>query len=541
MDPSLDILKRLGNDNPNPPSNEELESAAADLRSALDAATTAEVPNLDLAKALREGLDQVNKEQAERTAAVEAARAEAAKLRDGIFDPAPEADPAPEEDPAPEADPANEADKEPVAASSVDSILDRIRKFGAASAPKAEEKPKSVGGVRIKGVGPAAGYDLGEGTFADLGQMFATHGKSVSGPGRADRLFRLTRDYDPSRHLGFNVEQNNRRITDVFGYGPTTRPQTAAGGLCGPGDVDFSHPVCSDTGRPVRDSLVQFNAARGSVTFSPAMSIADMDGATSIWTPEMDAAAPASGTKPCPHLECPEELSASVDAVTRCLTVGNFQATFSPEFWASSLEVLMAAHDRTAEQKMLVEIHEASTFLSGASIIAGTNVIENFLSNLNGIIASDRAIQRRTSGQYHVITDSFVRDALRNQVIANLGVANNIETIQLADSIINGWLSEIGVRVTWTYDGTVNEADGTHRVPTAVGGPIPDATVYVHPEDAFMFLDGGTLDLGTQITDSSLNATNDRQAFAETFEKVAFRGCSAYAFTLDTVTNCGCA
>lgn len=533
MDP-LDIIAKLAEDYTGPaPTDAELEQAAKDIREALDVATKADEPELDLAKDLAEALQVVTKAADDREAAREERRAEAKKLREGIFDDEPET-PA-EETPAVET-PVEAEVNEPVAASS---IIERLKRHAATKAPE-QEKPKTMGGVRTLAVGPAAGYDVGEGTFADLGKLFATHAKSVQGIGKSDRLFRLNRDFDESRKLGYNVEVNNRRITDVFGYGQTSRPVAAAGGLCGPGEVDFSHPICADRGRPVRDSLVQFNAARGQVTYSPAAGLGDVDGAVSIWTPAMDAAAPASGVKPCPPVECPEELTAAVDAVTRCLTIGNFQATFSPELWASRLELLLALHDRIAEQKSLVEIHEGSTFIAAGSLVDGGNVIANFLENINIIVAQDRAIQRNLTGQYVALTDSYVRDAIRNQVIQNLGVANNVETIQIADAIIAGWLADVNVRPVWTVDGTVDEQTGDHNIPTAVGAPLANATVYVYPEDAWMFLDGGTLDLGTQITDSSLNSTNDRQAFAETFEKTAFRGCSSYAFELDTTTSCGC-
>ncbi len=46
---------------------------------------------------------------------------------------------------------------------------------------------------------------------------------------------------------------------------------------------------------------------------------------------------------------------------------------------------------------------------------------------------------------------------------------------------------------------------------------------FLFHEGAFVFLDGGMLDLGV-VRDSTLNATNDFETFAETFEAAAFRG-----------------
>lgn len=545
MDPTQ-ILSRLEGDNP--PTDAELEKAAADIREALDEVTKPGAPrdkeSIALAKTLREAIDKLAEESGKREAEAAKVEEELKALRTGLFDeekaeekPAEKADEKPEEK-APEADAEKaDAEKEPVAASSVSDLVNRLRTQAARTKPASEEV-RTVPSVHYRGVGIAASFNVGEGTMNDLGQLFATHSKSITQRNLPTKLFSLTKDFDESRQLGNNAELNNRRIVDVFGYGDATRPQTAAGGLCGPGDVDHSHPICAERGRPVRDAHAQFNASRGQVSYHPSAGMGDVEGGVSIWTADMDAGAIASGlTKPCPPVECPDELNAEVDAVVRCLTIGNFQARFSPEFWASRLELLLAAHDRAAEQKSLVEIHEGSSGVIADN--TGNNVIDNFLSNVNSIIASDRAIQRKLGGQYIVLTDSYVRTQLRNQVIRNLGIANNVEAIQLADGVISGWLSEIGARAVWTEDGTVNDTTGDHNIPTTVG-TLPNATVYVYPEDAWFFLDGGTLDLGTEITDSALNAVNNRQAFAETFEKMAFRGCSSYFFELAYERACGC-
>ena len=305
--------------------------------------------------------------------------------------------------------------------------------------------------------------------------------------------------------------------------------------------MDHTHPICSEDGRPIRDALPQFQATRGKITFAPAASIGDLAGNVSIWTLADDEAACAVGsptspgpTKPCPPIACPEEIVCATDAVVRCITVGNFQAQFSPEFWSSRLALLLAEFDRVAEQKAIEEIHAASVDLG---TVDECNTLASFLMGINSIIAADRSAQRNMTRRYRVIADAYIRDYMRNQVIKNLGVANNIEALQLADATINGWLADINASVVWTFDGTFDGVE--HRI--LLPGEIPTtAGVYVHPEDSFVFLDGGTLDLGTDIHDSLLNATNDRQAFAESFEKTCFRGCSAYTFDIPVFSGCGC-
>lgn len=54
----------------------------------------------------------------------------------------------------------------------------------------------------------------------------------------------------------------------------------------------------------------------------------------------------------------------------------------------------------------------------------------------------------------------------------------------------------------------------------------------LYPEGSWLFLDGGTLDLGF-VRDSTLNSTNDYQVFAETFEAVALVGVESLALTMD--------
>jgi hypothetical protein len=66
---------------------------------------------------------------------------------------------------------------------------------------------------------------------------------------------------------------------------------------------------------------------------------------------------------------------------------------------------------------------------------------------------------------------------------------------------------------------------------------FPDSFVwYLFAEGTFLFLDGGTLDLGI-IRDSSLVGTNDYKMFIETFENVAKVGIESLAITSTISVN----
>ena len=72
--------------------------------------------------------------------------------------------------------------------------------------------------------------------------------------------------------------------------------------------------------------------------------------------------------------------------------------------------------------------------------------------------------------------------------------------------------------------------------PTDLRNWPSDVHWYLYPEGSFLFLDGGTLDLGL-VRDSTLNDTNDFQVFAETFEAVAFVGVESLAVTSTVCPN----
>ena len=95
---------------------------------------------------------------------------------------------------------------------------------------------------------------------------------------------------------------------------------------------------------------------------------------------------------------------------------------------------------------------------------------------------------------------------------------------------------------TWAFDddtGTQNfaaQGAGTASVPVALNGWPATTRMLIFPEGTFQFLDGGQLDLGV-TRDSTLNAQNKMQVFAETFEAVAPRGFEALDFTAAFVPN----
>jgi hypothetical protein len=107
-------------------------------------------------------------------------------------------------------------------------------------------------------------------------------------------------------------------------------------------------------------------------------------------------------------------------------------------------------------------------------------------------------------------------------------------TLSLGRSEIQGYLNNLNVDLVGTLDnstpGTVANSLNGYQAAGALN-EFPDTFKwYIFAEGTFLFLDGGTLDLGI-IRDSTLVGTNDYKMFIETFEAVAKVGIESLAIT----------
>jgi hypothetical protein len=97
---------------------------------------------------------------------------------------------------------------------------------------------------------------------------------------------------------------------------------------------------------------------------------------------------------------------------------------------------------------------------------------------------------------------------------------------------IDGYLASRGVNITFSSDLNVFGSQGA-----AAMLEFPDTfTWYLFAEGTFLFLDGGTLDLGI-IRDSTLVGTNDYKMFVETFEGIAKMGVESLVVTSTISVN----
>ena len=507
MDP-FEILSRLGTDDA--PTDDQLAEAYEALgelkASAIAERNVADATNLTEARKL------IRDEQAARA---EARAAEDARLAELAADLAESADDADDEDEEPVAEEGAKA------APKLDDIRASVRSQRARiSEEAAQVNPHPH--LHIETGGLAGGQRLpADPKVSDMADLFAKFGHSKD-TGR-HTLVSMRWDIPDDRKLSHNIGQSQRVLDSVLSDDATNfEAVAAAGGICGPLEAVYTIPEIGSLARPIRDSaLTRFGVTtRGGIRYIPAdrPSRTSMGDGTVVWTEANDVSPSSPAEKPCIHVDCTDECTAKVDAITACATVGNLAAIFSPEQWQTALHQLRVAHARLAEQNLLAGIDAGSIAATlDASTLGGA--IPGVLGAVDRAVAAIRSRERLSeSTGFRAIFDGWILQVLRGH-FTRQAPAGQTGAPGVADAAIRTWFANRGVTATFTADDSVYAA----QTAGALLGFPSTTTVRVYPEGTWLYLDGGTLDLGTQIVDSTLIKTNDRQAFMETFEGTAKR------------------
>ena len=433
-------------------------------------------------------------------------------------------------------------------------------------------------GADIPGYGLGAELkDLSEVSKA-FSERLRAIGSRGTGNGEQHTVASFNIDYPTDRRLvGGDRLINESRMDAVA----SPEAVVAAGGICAPLPIDEELITYGSTNRPVRDSLPRFNAERGGVIYLTPPTLADVDGAVSIWTladdyaaigadlptdgllpGEVPARSAADGTlgtsvypghingtgadvtgpvKPCIRITCGEEIRAYVDAIPSCFTIGNMQARAYPELVEKHLELALVWQARFGEQRLLTRIGNLSTKVRTK---ATHGITRDFLNALSQAVAGFRSRHRLDENfRLHAILPVWFRDAIRADMLLQIAGDGQDATFGLTDATIDRWIAERGVNVTWALDGEAGQVFGDQDgAPTLSGVNVtpgtetdlvefPDEVIwYLFPEGGFVFLDGGTLDLGI-VRDSTLNSKNDYQIFVETFEGLIKRAPETFRVT----------
>jgi hypothetical protein len=369
------------------------------------------------------------------------------------------------------------------------------------------------------------GYTAGS-TINDMNEVAQAMEKRIhslrrvnGGDGEQHIVASLTTAYPESRTLTTDAESNQLKINSVVG----PEALVASGGHAAPFEVKYDiYAIGSTNIRPVRDALPKFQADRGGIRFvtPPSFAADTYNAAVGIWTAATDTL-PYANTKASYTVTAAQENTVSTDAVTLQLQFGNLMTRAYPELIARHNELALVQHAREAEDNLLSKIGNASTAVTTTSLIGFGR---DFLVQIRRAAVAYRSRHRiDPKTNLKAIIPAWVYDAMAADLTLSMPGDG---TLSVSESEINGYLANVNVTLTPTLDGTVFGSQSA-----AALLEFPDSFVwYLFAEGSFLFLDGGTLDLGI-IRDSSLVGTNDYKMFVETFENVAFVGIEALKIT----------
>ncbi len=311
----------------------------------------------------------------------------------------------------------------------------------------------------------------------------------------------------------------------------TDKALIATGGICAPVTPYYELMVISQADRPVRASLPSFLASRGGINFGTPPTLADVTDAVGIITADEDAAGGSSATKTCQVLECPPFSEVDVSIIYHCVQTSNLTSRTFPEQLAQFNQLVMAALARTAETALLDGIDGASTQVTAADI--GLGASGALLTEILTAAAGYRSRHRMTPGTtLRVMLPDWSVELMISDVIRT-----QFQRFDTDRARLTALLRSFNVEPTFYIDGATGASQIFGSQSAAALLPFPSTVKwYLFSEGSFLFLDGGTLELGL-VRDSVLNSTNEFQIFGEQFENVAFIGVESLAVTSTVCDN----
>jgi hypothetical protein len=423
-----------------------------------------------------------------------------------------------------------ESSEEPVTASNTPNELGEFEAPAELRpAPKAAAPVVIRAGADLPGI--TAGSELS--SISDVAQAILTRkhgmGRTSGGDGEQHTVATFSTTFPSERMLNANdIEGNRAKINAVV----APEAIVAAGGLTAPVETSYDIFELGETSvRPVRDALAVFGADRGGLRFMTPPVLADLEGAVSVWTmqDDIDAATPEAPNpvKPCLRVAAGTEVTVYTDAIPLCLTFGNLGARAYPELVERHTQLAMVQQARFAETRLLTRIGALSTSVSADSELGAARDIFVQIEQAAAAYRSRYRLDPKAS--LRVIFPEWFKNALRADLTKQLPGDGRDGTFNLAEAEINKWFATRNINVSWHLDGETGQIFGAQSAGALLGFPA-NVIWYLFSEGTFLFLDGGTLDLGL-VRDSTLNGTNDYKLFLETFEGVAKVGVESLRVT----------
>lgn len=539
-------------------SDAELTTLRADILTVFEETDAAEDADIDILTGLAGQLESVNTATSERATAalVEAEEAPAelvaeAEPADAPAEPVAETPAEPEAAPEPVAEAAPVA--EPVIAEVVDipttpiAVEEGTPVAAAAgtevAVPQGAEPVVAAGrGSRVFVGGNVPGFTPGTELTSseEFGQAMAARINTLlrlnGGDGEQVVIASIKSDAPEDRTLAgndpFQIMDKIQAVTnpDAMVQSNPGTAITASGGCCAP--LVTRYELWDDggvTSRPVRDSLAGFRADRGGIRFYPGPHLADLQGALGFWTCADDTAADASNTstwKVCATIACPAEQTAELQAITMCIRFGVLQTRIFPEVAAANNKLALVAQARLADSALLAQIKAGSYAITDSGTSWGA--VRDLMNAIGRASMYYRDRYRLTSAPLRAIMPAWVLEAMRTDLLDAPDWGRPVGThYGVSEDEMRSFFSQRNINVTFAMDSAVPATNGGGFFATASGNALPAWPTTVEwalfPEGAWLFLDGGSLDLGV-IRDSTLVRVNDYMEFSETFEAAALIG-----------------
>ena len=379
----------------------------------------------------------------------------------------------------------------------------------------------SAAAVAITAGADIPGYSAGS-EVKDMNEVAGLMAKRLhgfrnvnGGNGEQHIVASFSTSFPEERTLTTDAESNWAKIQAV------TSPEAlvASGGHVAPFEVKYDIFGIGSTARPVRDCLPKFQANRGGIRFVTPPVLSSYANAVGVWTNAVDTN-PGTDTKLSLTVAAAAETTVATDAVTLQMQFGNLATRAYPELIARHNELGLIQHAREAEQNLMTKIGAASTAITSTSLIGFGR---DFLVQMGRAAAAYRSRHRlETDAPLRAIIPGWVKDAMA----ADLTLAMPGDNTLNAYAEIDGYAAARGINLCVSLDGNVFSAQSSGAL-----NEFADSFVwYLFAEGSFLFLDGGTLDLGI-VRDSTLVGTNDYKMFVETFEGVAFVGVESLQIT----------
>ena len=485
-------------------------------------------PDLDALTTLRESYFAAD---AAVTAVAEQEQATAQEVESALSD-IPNPDEDPDEDPEDEEDPEDdeaEGDGEEAVTASAKpkrgkmlSVQEAVARLGLNGTPglTINEPERDLATTETRVI--LNGTPVKDATLSTLAEAFRDASSRSLKTGK-ERVARFETSFADERTLSGKINADTR-LVDSF---VSPEAVTAAGGCCSLPQPIYTNPVQGSTARPIKNALPSLGATRGKFSFFPAICL-PVDG-FGVWTCEddelVDEADPDTW-KSCAEVDCDEADEVGVDAVYSCVTVGNYQTRFAPEQWQGYLAALAIQNARRGEvllfEKMRAEVMATYT------VDALGSIFNNVVNGVATAAAAMRQDQRLGDVQFDFFVSETLLTAVRLDLINRRVFSSAVDDPNVAAALLNTAVANEGINPVYSQDldPVVFGSGGTDpQFPLTLGSVLA-------PNGFFTFLDGGTLDLGTEIRDHNLNRQNKVAAFAESYEGLLARGCNALALDI---------